>query len=86
MMLTVEEYMFLRGMMDGPGPGQVEPEVVAAPGKARRRRKSAYSKHMSKVLKDLNKRYKTKSGEYRKGFDSARIMQMAHKQVRRMMK
>ena len=78
--------MFLRGMMDGPGLDQVEAVAVAAPQKSRRRKKSAYSKHMSKVLKDLNKRYKTKSGEYRKGFDSARIMQMAHKQVRRMMK
>ena len=85
-MLTVEEYMFLRSMMDGPVSRQEDTPIVAPPKKSRRRRKSAYNKHMSKVLKDLNKRYKTKSGEYRKGFDSARIIQMAHKQVRRMKK
>lgn len=86
MMLTVEEYMFLRGMMDSPG--NSEPVEVVSPGNSRRtrKRKSAYSKAMSKELKELNARYKTKKGDYRKGFDAARIMKMAHKNVRRMMK
>ena len=86
MMLTVEEYMFLRSMMDAPGKPEVDQPV--APGNSRRirRRKSVYSKAMSKELRALNARYKTKKGDYRKGFDAARIMKMAHKNVRRSMK
>jgi len=86
MMLTVEEYMFLRSMMDSPG--NPEPVEVVSPGNSRRarRRKSSYSKAMSKELKALNARYKTKKGDYRKGFDAGRIMKMAHKNVRRQMK
>lgn len=78
--------MFLRSMMDAPG--TPEPVQAVAPGTSRRtrRRKSSYSKAMSKELKALNARYKTKRGDYRKGFDAARIMKMAHKNVRRMMK
>ena len=78
--------MFLRGMMDAPG--TPEPVEAVFPGNSRRtrKRKSAYSKAMSKELKALNARYKTKKGDYRKGFDVARIMKMAHKNVRRMMK
>ena len=85
-MLTVEEYMFLRSMMDAPG--NPEPVEASTPGNSRRtrKRKSAYSKAMSKELKALNARYKTKKGDYRKGFDAARIMKMAHKNVRRTIK
>ena len=86
MMLTVEEYMFLRSMMDGSQTVAVADPVVDAPSRRRRRRKSVYSKAMSKELKALNARYKTKRGEYRKGFDAGRIMKMAHKNVRRNMK
>ena len=88
-MLTVEEYMFLRGMMDSPSDSKSQIDEV--PGLARnfsrkRKRKSSYSKAMSKELKSLNARYRTKKGDYRKGFDAARIMKMAHKNVRRSMK
>ena len=89
MMLTVEEYMFLRSMMDssaGQDIGSQEPGRILSKEKTRRRRKSAYSKAMSKELKILNTKYKTKKGDYRKGFDQGRIMKMAHKNVRRMMK
>ena len=89
MMLTVEEYMFLRSMMDGSGSQESEPIVTATNSRStskRRKKKSAYSKAMSKELRSLNARYKTKKGDYRKGFDAARIMKMAHKNVRRIMK
>ena len=90
MMLTVEEYMFLRSMMGAPA-GMAEVSNPEVPVKtnvtnARRRRKSRYAKAMSKELKELNARYKTKKGVYRKGYDAARIMKMAHKNVRRSMK
>jgi len=78
--------MFLRSMMDGSQTVAVADPVVDAPSRRRRRRKSVYSKAMSKELKALNARYKTKKGEYRKGFDAGRIMKMAHKNVRRNMK
>jgi len=78
--------MFLRSMMDGSHTVAVADPVVDAPSRRRRRRKSVYSKAMSKELKALNARYKTKKGEYRKGFDAGRIMRMAHKNVRRNMK
>ena len=86
MMLTVEEYMFLRGMMDAPGTPEVVEDVAPGNSRRTRKRKSAYSKAMSKELKALNARYKTKKGDYRKGFDAARIMKMAHKNVRRTIK
>jgi hypothetical protein len=86
MMLTVEEYMFLRSMMDAPSTPEPVEAVASGNSRRTRRRKSAYSKAMSKELKALNARYKTKKGDYRKGFDAARIMKMAHKNVRRMMK
>ena len=86
MMLTVEEYMFLRSMMDSPTVSSVDQGSEPARVTTRKRRKSTYSKAMSKELKSLNARYKTKKGDYRKGFDAARIMKMAHKNVRRQMK
>ena len=85
-MLTVEEYMFLRSMMDAPSGARSEPAVDSAKPSRSRRRKSAYSKAMSKELRMLNSKYKTKKGDYRKGFSQGRIMKMAHKNVRRMMK
>ena len=82
--------MWLRSQMGSPAlmaeVSNPEVPVRAVATKTRRKRKSAYSKAMSKELKALNARYKTKKGDYRKGFDAARIMKMAHKNVRRSMK
>jgi hypothetical protein len=83
MMLTVEEYMFLRAQMDGAKSAVIETEVRAPNKKPGRRRKSSYSKAMSRELTALNKRFRTKKGEYRKGYNAARIMKIAHKNVRR---
>ena len=78
--------MFLRSMMDSPTVSSVDQGAEPARVSTRKRRKSSYSKAMSKELKSLNARYKTKKGDYRKGFDAARIMKIAHKNVRRSMK
>jgi hypothetical protein len=83
MMLTVEEYMFLRAQMDGAKSAVIETEDRAHVKAPRKRRKSSYSKAMSKELKALNTRFRTKKGEYRKGYNAARIMKIAHKNVRR---
>lgn len=83
MMLTVEEYMFLRSQMDGAKSPVIETEVSQVKQTNRRRRKSSYSKAMSKELKALNSRFRTKKGDYRKGYNAARIMKIAHKNVRR---
>ena len=85
-MLTVKEYMFLRSMMDAGSRQEPVPDTDFLEPRRKRRKKSTYSKAMSKELRSLNARYKTKKGDYRKGFDAARIMKMAHKNVRRMMK
>jgi hypothetical protein len=86
MMLTVEEYMFLRSQMDGAKSPVIDTEVRALSKPTRRRRKSSYSKAMSKELKALNSRFRTKKGDYRKGYNAARIMKIAHKNVRRAIK
>lgn len=86
MMLTVEEYMFLRSQMDGATSPVIETEVGQVKKATRRRRKSSYSKAMSKELRALNTRFRTKKGDYRKGYNAARIMKIAHKNVRRAMK
>jgi len=85
MMLTVEEYLFLRRMMEEPG--QVDPgQTVVEKPRRKPRRKSTYNKALGRELRKLNARYKTKSGAYRKGFDAARIMKMAHKKTKGLMK
>jgi hypothetical protein len=86
MMLTVEEYMFLRSQMDGAKSPSAAEDVKVPGNSIRRRRKSSYSKAMSKELRSLNTRFRTKKGDYRKGYNAARIMKIAHKNVRRAMK
>ena len=86
MMLTVEEYLFLRRLIDGASDVS---QVVEEPGqtvKRKARRKSAYSRAVGIELRKLNKRYKTKKGVYRKGYDAGRIMKMAHKNMKRGLK
>jgi len=82
-MLTVEEYMFLRSQMDGAKSPVIDTEVSQVKKVSKRRRKSSYSKAMSKELRALNSRFRTKKGDYRKGYNAARIMKIAHKNVRR---
>tara|TARA_A100001037_G_C14867637_1_gene508072 strand:- start:362 stop:691 length:330 start_codon:yes stop_codon:yes gene_type:complete len=51
-----------------------------------RRKKSAYSKALSRELKAINKKARTKSGRLRKGMTSGKILKKAHRAVKRRLK
>jgi len=51
-----------------------------------RRKKSAYSRALSKELKAVNKSARTKAGKLRKGMTPKKILQKAHRNVKRRMK
>ena len=72
-----------------PAPFALE-EVGAAKGveapKKRRRRKSAYSKALSKALVEENGRQRKKDGSFKKGKSARTVLSAAHKKARRMTK
>ena len=51
-----------------------------------RRKKSAYGRALSKELKDINRKARTKSGKLRKGMTPGKILAKAHKAAKRRMK
>lgn len=51
-----------------------------------RRKKSAYSKALSKEMKAIRKKATLKSGKLRKGMTPAKILKQAHKNVKRRLK
>ena len=51
-----------------------------------RRKKSAYGRALSRELKSLNKKARTKSGRLRKGITQGDILKKAHRNVKRSMK
>ena len=54
--------------------------------KKARRKKSAYSKALSKELKAANKAARTKAGKLRKGMTPQKILKKAHRAAKRRMK
>tara|TARA_R100000278_G_C5367019_1_gene127494 strand:- start:224 stop:511 length:288 start_codon:yes stop_codon:yes gene_type:complete len=54
--------------------------------KKARRKKSAYSRALSRELKAINKQARTKSGKLRKGMTQKKILQKAHRAVKRRLK
>ena len=59
--------------------------VVEVKKKARRK-KSAYSKALSRELKAINKSARTKSGKLRKGMTPQKILKRAHRAAKRRLK
>lgn len=51
-----------------------------------KRKKSAYSRALSRELKAINKQARTKSGKLRKGMTQKKILAKAHKAVKRRLK
>ena len=51
-----------------------------------RRKKSAYSRALSKELKAINKAARTKSGRLRKGMTPGKILKKAHRAAKRRLK
>lgn len=52
--------------------------------KKRRRRKSAYSKALSRSLVEENASQRKKNGEFKKGKNAGTVLKAAHKKARRM--
>ena len=64
-----------------------EPEqAVQAVKQKVRRKKSKYSRALSQELKAINKSARTKSGKLRKGMTQKKILQKAHRAVKRRLK
>lgn len=64
-----------------------EPEAAVDMVKQKvKRKKSKYSRALSKELKAINKTARTKSGKLRKGMTQAKILKKAHKAVKRRLK
>lgn len=64
-----------------------DPETTVSTAKKKvRRKKSAYGKALSRELKDINRKARTKSGKLRKGMTPGKILAKAHKAAKRRMK
>ena len=61
-------------------------ETIVEVKKKARRKKSAYSRALSRELKAINKQARTKSGRLRKGMTQKKILQKAHRAVKRRLK
>lgn len=66
------------------------PELAARQGvtepKKRKRRKSAYSKALSRALVEENGSQRKKNGDFKKGKNAGTVLKAAHKKARRMTK
>lgn len=60
--------------------------VVAEVKQKAKRKKSAYSRALSKELKAANKAARTKAGKLRKGMTPQKILKKAHRAAKRRMK
>ncbi len=66
------------------------PELAARQGvtepKKRKRRRSAYTKALSRALVEENASQRKKNGDFKKGKNAATVLKAAHKKARRMTK
>jgi hypothetical protein len=72
--MTLEEYMAL--VRSDSLPPRVK---VAKPAK----RRGAPNPRLAKALRDANAKARKKNGEFRKGYDQARVMRMAHASLKK---
>lgn len=82
MMLTMDEYLAIRRLIESERESEGSIEAMAPPKKRRVNRKA--NRAMSQALKEANKRYRTKSGALRKGRTQADIMRLAQRLRRKM--
>ena len=87
MSLSLEEYLALvdaaRRTTDAVTAARQEVRSVVADVKKAKRKVSAYSKRYGAAYKRLKKRYTTKKGAYRKGYNHKRLVSLAHKEAKR---
>lgn len=67
-------------------PQQAQADARATVARKVRRKKSAYSRALSRELKAINKAARTKSGRLRKGMTPAKILKRAHRAAKRRLK
>ena len=72
--LTTEEYAEL---LAAASRSAAAPSAPAATRKSRRKGRTAPG--MAAALREANKRARKKNGDFRKGYNQRRVMQMAHK-------
>lgn len=85
MMLTVDEYMALRRLIDSERESegsQIAMEVQASTSTAKPRRKSAYSRKYKAAFRRIAPTYKNKNGTWRKG-GFRKAVKAAHKAVKK---
>lgn len=81
MMLTFDEYMDLRRLLDSAKESEGATLVDQAPGRKRRRSRTAKSndKKMSQALEQANQELRKVNGDLRKGVTQGDIMTRAHR-------
>lgn len=72
----------VQGFVEGASVGSFN----AGRAKGRKRKVSAYQRAFGNAYRRLREKHSKKNGELRSGFDHQRLMQMAHREARRMTK
>ena len=82
MMLTVEEYMALRRLIESERESEGEKIVTSQLDSTPKKRSTAYGRKYKKAFKSVSPRYKLKSGKWKKGGFKAAV-KAAHKAVKK---
>ena len=82
MMLTVEEYMALRRLIESERESEGASIVERTDSKPKKRRNSAYNRKYKASFKKIAPKYKLKSGKWKKGGFKAAV-KAAHKAVKK---
>ena len=82
MMLTMDEYLAIRRLIESERESEGAKLIEASPKKRKTNRKA--NRAMSQALKEANARYRTKSGKLRKGRTQADVMRLAQRLRRKM--
>ncbi len=82
MMLTVDEYLAFRRLIDSEK--ESEGASLAIREEKKTRKKTSTDRKQSKALRQANEKLRNKNGSLKKGKTQSDIMKMAHKLRRRM--
>lgn len=82
MMLTMDEYLAIRRLIDSERESEGAAKAEPTPKKRKVNRKA--NRAMSQALREANRRYRTKSGALRKGRTQADVMRLAQRLRRKM--
>ncbi len=82
MMLTVDEYLALRRLLDSEK--ESEGASLALRDEKKTRKKTKTDRNQSKALRMANERLRNKNGSLKKGKSQADVMTLAHKLRRKM--